>query len=204
MLSVNEHSFASSFAIWMPFSFLPCLVPNFKDLNLPNVLADFHDYNYNINERTYSQLLQFQMRLIAAEGRTAHCPSRRVKMPLCIDCGFMIFLLVGGSFSNLTRADMKTPEPGMKVPWVGTDRSHRSSKLIYVTHWKISDLPWTSSSNLHVVLISMGIGFSRIVFFFFCTGLVGVFCSYALGMVLEKRQTKSWTQRTPESERGVA
>lgn len=125
----------------------------------------------------------------------------------------MIFLLVGGSFSNLTSADMKTPEPGVKVPWVGKDRYHTSSKLIYVTRWKISDLPQTSSSSLRVVLISMGIGFSRVgvflcLFFvfwfcFFCIGFVGAFCIYALGTVLEKGQTKSWTQRTPESERRI-
>ena len=36
------------------------------------------------------------------------------------------------------------------------------------------------------------------VFFFF------FFCNCALGRVLEKRQTKSWTQRTPENERRIA
>lgn len=117
----------------------------------------------------------------------------------------MIFLLVGGSLSSLTRADTKMPEPGTEAPWVGKDKCHASSKLIYVTHWKISDLSWTSSSSLHVVLISMGIGFSRVLFFFFFVlVLLGVFCNYALGTVLERRETKSWAQRTPENESRLA
>lgn len=93
---------------------------------------------------------------------------------------------------------MKTPEPSMKAPWVGKDRCHAASKLIYVTHWKISDLHRTSSSSLHVVPVSMGIWFSRGWF-----GL-GVFRGCALGRVLEKGQTKSCTQRTPKSDRIMA
>ena len=101
----------------------------------------------------------------------------------------MISLLVGGSFSSLTRADMKTPETNMKETWVGKDRCHTFSKLIYITHWKISDLHRTSSPSLHVVLTSLGIWLCRI-FCLFVSVWYGFFCSYALGRVLEKRQPR--------------
>lgn len=85
---------------------------------------------------------------------------------------------------------MKTPEQSMKVPWVGKDRCHASSKFISVTQWEISDLHGTPSSSLHVVSISMSMWFSRGWF-----GL-GFLCSCVVGGELEKRQTKSCTKDT--------
>lgn len=53
----------------------------------------------------------------------------------------------------------------------------------------------------------MAIWLSRLFLFWFLVwhGFFFFFlCNCALGRVLEKRQTKSWTQRTPENERRIA
>lgn len=118
----------------------------------------------------------------------------------------MIVLLVGGSLSNLTREDIKTPETIRQEPWVGkANATHPPNSFMKPTGKSLLSTNLISKSTC--CFHSVAIWFSRVFLVWF--GLVwfgldlGFFCSYALGRVLEKRQTKSWTQRMPKSERMV-
>lgn len=96
-------------------------------------------------------------------------------------------------FSNLAEADIKPSETSMEDLWIGKDWCHTSSKLIYVTPWKISDLYRTSSPNLHVVLTCMGAWFSRVGLVWF--GLVKKLCFRKyIGEEIsqETKDTKKW------------
>lgn len=100
------------------------------------------------------------------------------EMKLCVNLWFHEFPLGAWFFWQPEQRYMVTPENSVKGPWVGNDRRHTSSKLVYVTHWK------AVTSNLHVVLTSMSIWFSRLLFYFVLLSVFCVFCfcfgSYAL------------------------